>query len=163
MIYCAAFDCNSDSRYTTSIPTTAFRGMKLYDLSVWQRSHERISSFRKTPGCAQHISQLPASNETWKQKFLVWNPDLRLNMVQYPRFFGIVDHRKDFDYHRLSNVQKRKPEKRKLNRELLSYSWLGLLQTPKAAHHWCMIDRKIERWMLFVGNNNLYLKGVSPD
>ena len=136
--------------------------MKLYDLSGWQRSHERISSFRKTPGRAQHISQLTASNETWKQKFLVWNPDLRLNMVQYLRFFGIVDHPKDFDY-RQGNFQKRKPEKRYVNRELLSYNWLGLLQTPKAAHHLCMIVKKIERWMLFGGNNNLYLKGVSPD
>ena len=69
-------------------PTIPFRGMNLYDHSGWQRSHKRICSFRKNPGCAQNISHLTAWNETWKQKFLVWNPDLRQNQVQYPRFFA---------------------------------------------------------------------------
>ena len=98
--------------------------MKLYDLSDWQRSHERISSFRKTPGRAQHISQLTASNETWKQKFLVWNPNLRLSMVQYPRFFGIVDHRKKL---RLSSGKLSEEKARKE----LSESWITVLQLAK--------------------------------
>ena len=67
----------------------------------------------------------------------------------------------------IGEMFRRKSQKRGSWITVLQLGWvvakLGLLQTIKAAHHLCMIDKKIERWMLFRGNNNLYLKGYHPN
>ena len=80
-------------------------------------------------------------------------------------------HRRQSKRPRLSSekcsVEKVRKEAAEAWITVLQLGWvvakLGLLQTIKAAHHLCMIDKKIERWMLFRGNNNLYLKGYHPN
>lgn len=134
-------------------PTIAFRSMKLHDQSGWQRSHEWISSFRKNSRlCIKHLITW-LLRRTLQAEILGFKPRSVLKHGAIPTHF--------FPW-RLSKRPWLSSEKHSEGK-LQSNKWLELLQTPKAVHHLCMTDKKIESWMLFGGNDDLYLKGVSPD
>ncbi|CAH3031883.1 unnamed protein product, partial [Pocillopora meandrina] len=87
-------------------PTIAFRGMKLYDHSGWQRSHERIWSFRKTRLCSEHFTP-DCYERDLKAEILGLKPRSTLKPGAIPTVFS---HRRPSKRPRLSS-EKRSEEK----------------------------------------------------
>ena len=161
MVYCAAFDCNNDSRYTTGISYHCFPR----DEPLWSQWLAKIS--QKSRLRSEHFAP-DCLERDLKAEILGLKPRSTPKPGAIPTIFS---HRRPSKRPRLSSekcsVEKVRKEVAESWITVLQLGWvvakLGLLQTIEAAHHLCMIDKKIERWMLFRGNNNLYLKGYHPN
>ena len=168
MVYCAAFDCNNDSRYTTGISYHCFpRGEPLWSQWLAKISQADLLVSKKCRLCSEHFAP-DCLERDLKAEILGLKPRSTPKPGAIPTIFS---HRRPSKRPRLSSekcsVEKVRKEAAEAWITVLQLGWvvakLGLLQTFKAAHNLCMIDKKIERWMLFRGNNNLYLKGYHPN
>ena len=137
MVYCAAFDCNNDSRYTTGISYHCFpRDEALRSQCLAKIS--RLCSEHFTPDCYER---------DLKAEILGLKPRSTLKPGAIPTVFS---HRRPSERPRLSSEKRSEEKVRKEVSEsritLLYLGWvvakLGLLQTLEAAHHLCMIDTK---------------------
>ena len=169
MVYCAAFDCNNDSRYTTGISYHCFpRDEALRSQWLAKISRADLVVSKNSRLCSEHFTP-DCYERDLKAEILGLKPRSTLKPGAIPTVFS---HRRPSKRPRLSSEKRSEEKVRKEVSEswitLLQLGWvvakLGLLQTLEAAHHLCMIDKKkIERWMQFGGNNNLYLKGYHPN
>ena len=162
MVYCAAFDCNNDSRYTTGISYHCFprdealRSQWLAKISradLVVSKNSRLCSEHFTPDC--YVRDL-------KAEILGLKPRSTLKPGAIPTVFS---HRRPSKRPRLSSEKRSEEKVRKEVSEswitLLQLGWvvakLGLLQTLEAAHHLCMIDKKKLKGECSFGEITIYI------
>ena len=168
MVYCAAFDCNNDSRYTTGISYHCFRR----DEPLWSQWLAKISQAdllvsKKSRLCSEHFAP-DCLERDLKAEILGLKPRSTPKPGAIPTIFS---HRRPSKRPRLSSEKcsVEKVRKEAAESRILSCNWVGLLQSLGYCkllklliiNTWLI--KKIERWMLFRGNNNLYLKGYHPN
>ena len=149
MVYCAAFDCNNDSRYTTGISYHCF----LRDEPLWSQWLAKISQAdllvsKKSRLCSEHFAP-DCLERDLKAEILGLKPRSTPKPGAIPTIFS---HRRPSKRPRLSSekcsVEKVRKEAAESRITVLQLGWvvakLGLLQTIKAAHHLCMIDKKLK-------------------
>ena len=143
-MYCAAFNCSNDSRYTTGIS---------------YHCYPRDEALR-----SQWLAKISPDfyERHLKAEILGLKPRYTLKPGAIPTFFS---HRRPSERTRLSS-EKRSEEK--VRREvseswitLLQLGWvvakLGLLQTLEAAHHLYMIDKKKLKGECSLGAITIYI------
>ena len=166
MVYCAAFDCNNDSRYTTGISYHCFpRDEPLWSQWLAKISQADLLVSKKSRLCSEHFAP-DCLERDLKAEILGLKPRSTPKPGAIPTIFS---HRRPSKRPRLSSEKCSVEKVRKEAAELLSCNWVGLLQSLgyckllKLLIINAWLIKKIERWMLFRGNNNLYLKGYHPN
>lgn len=147
MVYCAAFDCNNDSRYTTGISYHCFpRDEALRSQWLAKISRADLVVSKNSRLCSEHFTP-DCYERDLKAEILGLKPRSTLKPGAIPTVFS---HRRPSKRPRLSSEKRSEEKVRKEVSEsritLLLLGWvvakLGLLQTLEAAHHLCMIDTK---------------------
>ena len=126
MVYCAAFDCNNDSRYTTGISYHCFPR----DEPLWLQWLAKISQAdllvsKKSRLCSEHFAP-DCLERDLKAEILGLKPRSTPKPGAIPTIFS---HRRPSKRPRLSSEKCSVEKVRKEAAELLSCNWVGLLQS----------------------------------
>ena len=126
MVYCAAFDCNNDSRYTTGISYHCFPR----DETLWSQWLAKISQAdllvsKKSRLCSEHFAP-DCLERDLKAEILGLKPRSTPKPGAIPTIFS---HRRPSKRPRLSSEKCSVEKVRKEAAELLSCNWVGLLQS----------------------------------
>ena len=162
MVYCAAFDCNNDSRYTTGISYHCFpRDEALRSQWLAKISRADLVVSKNSRLCSEHFTP-DCYERDLKAEILGLKPRSTLKPGAIPTVFS---HRRPSKRPRLSSEKRSEEKVRKEVSEswitLLQLGWvvakLGLLQTLEAAHHLCMIDKKKLKGECSLGAITIYI------
>ena len=157
MVYYAAFDCNNDSRYTTGISYHCFpRDEPLWSQWLAKISQADLLVSKKSRLCSEHFAP-DCLERDLKAEILGLKPRSTPKPGAIPTIFS---HRRPSKRPRLSSE---KFSVEKVRKEVRLLQSLGYCKLLKLLIIYAWLIKKIERWMLFRGNNNLYLKGYHPN
>ena len=162
MVYCAAFDCNNDSRYTTGISYHCFpRDEALRSQWLAKISRADLVVSKNSRLCSEHFTP-DCYERDLKAEILGLKSRSTLKPGAIPTVFS---HLRPSKRPRLSSEKRSEEKVRKEVSEswitLLQLGWvvakLGLLQTLEAAHHLCMIDKKKLKGECSLGALTIYI------
>ena len=126
MVYCAAFDCNNDSRYTTGISYHCFpRDEPLWSQWLAKISQAGLLVSKKSRLCSEHFAP-DCLERDLKAEILGLKPRSTPKPGAIPTIFS---HRRPSKRPRLSSEKCSVEKVRKEAAELLSCNWVGLLQS----------------------------------
>ena len=126
MVYCAAFDCNNDSRYTTGISYHCFpRDEPLWSQWLAKISQADLLVSKKSRLCSEHFAP-DCLERDLKAEILGLKPRSTPKPGAIPTIFS---HRRPSKRPRLSSEKCSVEKVRKEAAELLSCNWVGLLQS----------------------------------
>ena len=126
MVYCAAFDCNNDSRYTTGISYHCFpRDEPLWSQWLAKISQADLLVSKKSRLCSEHFAP-DCLERDLKAGILGLKPRSTPKPGAIPTIFS---HRRPSKRLRLSSEKCSVEKVRKEAAELLSCNWVGLLQS----------------------------------